>query len=143
MSNILSSILETGTKRQLSPKLARILQSIAAIIALGVIYTTTIVYVDLFAMTIVFLSSMLALLFLMYTSGSRGRTDSPSLIDWVLSLTSVAAGVYFIVESSRIVERITLLFPLEMPDLIAGSALFFLTIKKNLKISGHLECLNQ
>lgn len=136
MSNILSSILETGTKRQLSPKLARILQSIAAIIALGVIYTTTIVYVDLFAMTIVFLSSMLALLFLMYTSGSRGRTDSPSLIDWVLSLTSVAAGVYFIVESSRIVERITLLFPLEMPDLIAGSALFFLTIEATRRTVG-------
>ena len=136
MSNILSSILETGTKRQLSPKLARILQSIAAIVALGVIYTTTIVYVDLFAMTIVFLSSMLALLFLMYTSGSRGRTDSPSLIDWVLSLTSVAAGVYFIVESSRIVERITLLFPLEMPDLIAGSALFFLTIEATRRTVG-------
>ncbi len=136
MSNILSPILETGTKRQLSPKLARILQSIAAIIALGVIYTTTIVYVDLFAMTIVFLSSMLALLFLMYTSGSRGRTDSPSLIDWVLSLTSVAAGVYFIVESSRIVERITLLFPLEMPDLIAGSALFFLTIEATRRTVG-------
>tara|TARA_B100001059_G_C17829231_1_gene583472 strand:+ start:1591 stop:3306 length:1716 start_codon:yes stop_codon:yes gene_type:complete len=72
----------------------------------------------------------------MYTSGSRGRTDSPSLIDWVLSLTSVAAGVYFIVESSRIVERITLLFPLEMPDLIAGSALFFLTIEATRRTVG-------
>lgn len=136
MSNILSSILETGTKRQLSPKLARILQSIAAIIALGVIYTTTIVYVDLFAMTIVFLSSMLALLFLLYTAGPWGRTNSPSLIDWALSLSSVAAGVYFLVESSRIVERITLLFPLEIPDLIAGSALFFLTIEATRRTVG-------
>ena len=136
MSNILSSMLETGTKRKLSPGLARILQSIAAIIALGVIYTTTIVYVDLFAMTIVFLSSMLALLFLLYTPGPWGRTNSPSIIDWVLSLTSVAAGVYFLVESSRIVERITLLFPLEMPDLIAGSALFFLTIEATRRTVG-------
>jgi|TARA_R100001509_G_C4885081_1_gene221981 TRAP transporter 4TM/12TM fusion protein len=129
-------MLETGTKRKLSPGLARILQSIAAIIALGVIYTTTIVYVDLFAMTIVFLSSMLALLFLLYTPGPWGRTNSPSIIDWVLSLTSVAAGVYFLVESSRIVERITLLFPLEMPDLIAGSALFFLTIEATRRTVG-------
>ena len=136
MSNILSSMLETGTKRKLSPGLARILQSIAAIIALGVIYTTTIVYVDLFAMTIVFLSSMLALLFLLYTPGPWGRTNSPSIIDWVLSLTSVAAGVYFLVESSRIVERITLLFPLEMPDLIASSALFFLTIEATRRTVG-------
>ena len=136
MSNILSSMLETGTKRQLSPGLARILQSIAAIIALGVIYTTTIVYVDLFAMTIVFLSSMLALLFLLYTAGPWGRTNSPSLIDWALSLSSVAAGVYFLVESSRIVERITLLFPLEIPDLIAGSALFFLTIEATRRTVG-------
>ncbi|RDL42584.1 C4-dicarboxylate ABC transporter [Marinomonas piezotolerans] len=136
MSNILSSMLETGTKRQLSPGLARILQSIAALIALGVIYTTTIVYVDLFAMTIVFLSSMLALLFLLYTAGPWGRTNSPSLIDWALSLSSVAAGVYFLVESSRIVERITLLFPLEIPDLIAGSALFFLTIEATRRTVG-------
>ena len=136
MSNILSSMLETGTKRQLSPGLARILQSIAAIIALGVIYTTTIVYVDLFAMTIVFLSSMLALLFLLYTPGPWGRTNAPGIADWLLSLTSVAAGVYFLVESSRIVERITLLFPLEMPDLIAGSALFFLTIEATRRTVG-------
>lgn len=136
MSNILSSMLETGTKRQLSPGLARILQSIAALIALGVIYTTTIVYVDPFAMTIVFLSSMLALLFLLYTAGPWGRTNSPSLIDWALSLSSVAAGVYFLVESSRIVERITLLFPLEIPDLIAGSALFFLTIEATRRTVG-------
>jgi TRAP transporter 4TM/12TM fusion protein len=101
-----------------------------------VIYTTTIVYVDLFAMTIVFLSSMLALLFLLYTAGPWGRTNSPSLIDWALSLSSVAAGVYFLVESSRIVERITLLFPLEIPDLIAGSALFFLTIEATRRTVG-------
>jgi len=136
MSNILSSMLETGTKRQLSPGLARILQSIAAIIALGVIYTTTIVYVDLFAMTIVFLSSMLALLFLLYTPGPWGRTSSPGLTDWVLSLTSVAAGIYFLIESDRIVERITLLFPLETPDLLAGSALFFLTIEATRRTVG-------
>ena len=129
-------MLETGTKRQLSPGLARILQSIAAIIALGVIYTTTIVYVDLFAMTIVFLSSMLALLFLLYTPGPWGRTSSPGLTDWVLSLTSVAAGIYFLIESDRIVERITLLFPLETPDLLAGSALFFLTIEATRRTVG-------
>ncbi|MCG8312377.1 MAG: TRAP transporter fused permease subunit, partial [Pseudomonadales bacterium] len=82
------------------------------------------------------LSSMLALLFLLYTPGPWGRTNSPSIIDWVLSLTSVAAGVYFLVESSRIVERITLLFPLEMPDLIAGSALFFLTIEATRRTVG-------
>jgi TRAP transporter 4TM/12TM fusion protein len=101
-----------------------------------VIYTTTIVYVDLFAMTIVFLSSMLALLFLLYTPGPWGRTSSPGLTDWVLSLTSVAAGIYFLIESDRIVERITLLFPLETPDLLAGSALFFLTIEATRRTVG-------
>ena len=79
---------------------------------------------------------MLALLFLLYTAGPWGRTNSPSLIDWALSLSSVAAGVYFLVESSRIVERITLLFPLEIPDLIAGSALFFLTIEATRRTVG-------
>lgn len=136
MLNLLSSILQSGTKRHLSSGLDRTIRSIAAIIALAVIYTTTIVYVDLFAMTIVFLASILAILFLMYTAGPWGRSDAPGVIDWLLSLASIAVGVYFLLESSRILERITLLYPLELADLIAGSVLLFLTIEATRRTVG-------
>lgn len=136
MKDLLSLLLQTGSKRRLRPGLAKILQTFGALIAIAVIYTTTVVYVDLFGMTVVFLSSILVLLFLMYSAGPWGRSDMPGPTDWILSLASAVVGVYFFVESSRIVERITLLYPLEMPDLIAGSVLLFLTIEATRRTVG-------
>ena len=136
MKDLLSSLLQTGSRRQLRPGLAKIIQTLGAIIALAVIYTTTVVYVDLFGMTVVFLSSILVLLFLMYSAGPWGRPDMPGPTDWILSIASAVVGAYFFMESDRIVERITLLYPLEMPDLIAGSALLFLTIEATRRTVG-------
>ena len=136
MKELLSSLLQTGSRRQLRPGLAKIIQTLGAVIALAVIYTTTVVYVDLFGMTVVFLSSILVLLFLMYSAGPWGRPDMPGPTDWILSIASAVVGAYFFMESDRIVERITLLYPLEMPDLIAGSALLFLTIEATRRTVG-------
>ncbi|NRQ01315.1 TRAP transporter fused permease subunit [Marinobacterium sp. xm-d-530] len=136
MKEILSSLLQTGSRRQLSPGLAKIIQTLGAVIALAVIYTTTVVYVDLFGMTVVFLSSILVLLFLMYSAGPWGRSDMPGPTDWILSIASAVVGAYFFMESDRIVERITLLYPLETPDLIAGSALLILTIEATRRTVG-------
>lgn len=136
MKDILSLLLQTGSKRRLRPGLAKIIQALGAFIAIAVIYTTTVVYVDLFGMTVVFLSSILVLLFLMYSAGPWGRPDMPGPTDWILSFASAAVGVYFFTESERIVERITLLYPLEMPDLIAGSILLFLTIEATRRTVG-------
>jgi TRAP transporter 4TM/12TM fusion protein len=136
MRSLLSSLVETGTRRRFSGKLGTAVHSVAALIAIAVIYTTTVVYVDLFVMTVVFLSAILALLFLMYTAGPSGQLDRPSALDWLFSVSSIAAGVYFFVESGRIVERITLLFPLETADLIAASVLLLLTIEATRRTVG-------
>ena len=136
MKELLSSLLQTGSRRQLRPGLAKIIQTLGAVIALAVIYTTTVVYVDLFGMTVVFLSSILVLLFLLYSAGPWGRPDMPGPTDWILSIASAVVGAYFFMESDRIVERITLLYPLEMPDLIAGSALLCLTIEATRRTVG-------
>ncbi|MFC6674169.1 TRAP transporter permease [Marinobacterium aestuariivivens] len=136
MRSLLSSLVETGARRRLTGKLGTAVHGVAALIAIAVIYTTTVVYVDLFVMTVVFLSAILALLFLMYTAAPNGRRDRPSALDWLFSAASIAAGVYFFVESGRIVERITLLFPLEAPDLIAASVLLVLTIEATRRTVG-------
>lgn len=136
MSLLLNLLTETGSRRALTGKLKTAVHGCAALIALGVIYTTTIVYIDLFVMTIVFLSSVLALLFVTVTPGPAGRKDRPSLIDWMLVLASILVGIYFFVESGRISQRITLLFPLEMPDVIAASILLFLTVEATRRTVG-------
>ncbi len=136
MNQILSIFTGTGTKRQLTGKLGMVVHGCAALVALAVIYTTTIVYVDLYVMMVVFLSAMLALLFINISPGPLGRKDRPGLIDWCLVLASIAVGVYFLLESQRIAERITLLFPLETPDLLAASVLLALTIEATRRTVG-------
>lgn len=136
MSTVLSSLIETGVRRSLSGRLRTGVQTCAALIAIGVVYTTTIVYIDLFVMTVVFLSAILALLFLMYTAGPAGRQDSPSVLDWLFTLASIVVGIYFATESERIAERITLLFPLETIDLSMASVLLVLTIEATRRTVG-------
>ncbi|WP_129138982.1 TRAP transporter permease [Modicisalibacter coralii] len=126
----------TGTRRPLKGKLGMAVHGCAALIAIAVIYTTTIVYIDLYTMTVIFLSAMLAVLFLVINAGPKGRTDRPSLLDWLLVTASIAVGIYFFIESDRIAERITLLFPLETADLIASSVLLFLTIEATRRTVG-------
>ncbi|UDM07073.1 TRAP transporter fused permease subunit [Halomonas sp. NyZ770] len=108
----------------------------AALVALAVIYTTTITYIDLYVMMVVFLSAMLALLFINVSAGPKGRQDRPSLIDWCFVVASIIVGAYFFMESQRIAERITLFDPLETPDLLAASVLLALTIEATRRTVG-------
>ncbi|MEP4547664.1 MAG: TRAP transporter fused permease subunit [Saccharospirillum sp.] len=136
MSQLLSALIETGTRRVLTGALKTGVQSCAALIAIGVIYTTTIVYIDLYVMTVVFLSAILALLFLMYTAGPAARQDRPSVLDWLFTAASLVVGAYFAMESERISERITLLFPLETMDIVMASVLLVLTIEATRRTVG-------
>lgn len=136
MNNFISMLTGTGSRRTLSAPLSTILKGFAALIAISVIYTTAIVYVDLYMMTVAFLSAMLALLFLTVSAGPGARTDRPSIIDWCMALSSLAAGIYFLIESDRIVERITLLTPLEFNDMFAASVLLVLTIEATRRTVG-------
>lgn len=136
MNHFFSMVTETGARRTLTGKLGMAVHGCAALVALAVIYTTTIVYVDMYAMMVVFLSAMLALLFLNVTAGPKGRQDRPSVFDWCLVVASLVVGLYFFVESQRIAQRITLLYPLETLDLLAASVLLGLTIEATRRTVG-------
>lgn len=136
MSKILLLLTGTGAKRNLTGKLSMAVHGCAALVALSVIYTTTIIYIDLYVMMVVFLSAMLALLFINVSAGPEGRQDRPSLLDWCFVVASIIVGAYFFVESQRIAERITLFDPLETPDLLTASALLVLTIEATRRTVG-------
>lgn len=136
MSHILFLLAGTGSKRNLTGVLGMAVHGCAALVALAVIYTTTITYIDLYVMMVVFLSAMLALLFINVSAGPKGRQDRPSLIDWCFVVASIIVGAYFFMESQRIAERITLFDPLETPDLLAASVLLALTIEATRRTVG-------
>ncbi|MDL0433893.1 TRAP transporter fused permease subunit [Marinobacter sp. TBZ242] len=136
MNQFFTILIGTGAKRHLTGKLGTAVHGCAALVALAVIYTTTIKYVDLYVMMVVFLSAMLALLFLSVSAGPKGREDRPSILDWILVVASIVVGIYFFIESGRIAERITLLYPLEISDLLAASVLLALTIEATRRTVG-------
>ena len=75
MSAVKKFFSTTGTRRELHGVLRHVVYAYAATIAVLVVYTTVLAYVDLFAMTIAFLSAMLSLVFLVI-----GPFESLSLI---------------------------------------------------------------
>lgn len=132
----LAGLASSGQRRKLSGRLGQAVHAFAASIAIAVVYTTTVVYVDLFAMTIVFLAAMLALVFLTVGATPNSRTDRPSLLDWVFTLVALAAGAYFLIENERIITRITLLHPLTGLDMVFAPALLLLTLEATRRTVG-------
>lgn len=136
MKNFLSILTSTGSKRVLKGPLGVAVNGFAALIAIAVIITTTFIYIDLYVMTTVFLSVLMSLLFLTVSAGPRGKKEGPSILDWCCVVASLAVGIYFLIESERIAERITLLNLLKIPDLVAASVLLALTMEATRRTVG-------
>jgi TRAP transporter 4TM/12TM fusion protein len=130
------TVFGTGEAREPKGWLGRVIRPFAAAISLGVIYGTLVTAIDLFAMTIVFLSAVLALCFL--TIAPNGQSDPARIkaIDYGLSLASLAVGIYFTVHSHQIITRITLLDELTPWDVVSGSILLVLTIEISRRTTG-------
>lgn len=129
MSSVKAFFSTTGARRQLRGPLRHVVHAYAAIIAILVVYTTVLTYVDLFAMTIAFLSAMLSLVFLTIGPLESSNRTRPNVVDIAASLAAIAGGLYFFIESERIITRITLLHPLTTFDLLFGSLLVVLTLE--------------
>lgn len=132
----LASLFDTGNRRQLSGTLYWVIKIYAALIAAAVIYTTTITYVDLFSMTIVFLGAMLSIAFLFVGAAPHSHPSRPSLLDWGLSVVAFACGIYFFLEVDRIAQRIALFDPLTPADQVFGTALLLLTLEATRRTVG-------
>lgn len=134
--NFVRLLLSTGPRRHLDGVLGHAVNFIAAAIALWVIYATVISTADLYAMTIKFLSVMLALLFVLHGAASTSSPQRPSVLDFTFAVASLAAGVYFDINSENILNRISLMDPLSDLDILFGSILFFLTIEATRRTIG-------
>lgn len=136
MSRI-SRLFTTGPRRNLAGNYGRFLvKPLGAIIAIGIIYTTTIKIVDLFAMTTVFLGLMLAIVFISTGAAEDSDRDRVPLFDLFLSIASLAISLYFFYHHDRIITRITLLDELTWGDMVSGSALLLITLEATRRTVG-------
>lgn len=129
MSAVKKFFSTTGTRRELHGVLRHVVYAYAATIAVLVVYTTVLAYVDLFAMTIAFLSAMLSLVFLVIGPFESSHKHKPTIFDFAAAASAISAGIYFFIESERVITRITLLNPLTELDILFGSLLVLLTLE--------------
>jgi TRAP transporter 4TM/12TM fusion protein len=125
-----------GCRRRPTGWLNWVITPFAAGLAVLVILAATVVIMDPWALGAVFLMGMMTLAFL--TVGATPKSDSthPSIIDWVLSSTSLITGIFFAISAPETVERISLLFPLSFWQTVFGTLVFLLTIEITRRTTG-------
>ena len=79
-------VLSSGVRRQPSGIMMHVIKAFAVFTACFTVYAATLSDWDVLARTIVFLSLMLTLLFLLVGSGPNARKDVPSIVDFFLSV---------------------------------------------------------
>ena len=123
------SLIGTGPRRHFDGWLGLFVTCFAVLIAAYTVYAATLSTWDVLARTIVFLSLMFTLLFLLVGSGPKARTDRPTVIDIILSLLSFACMIFFVLEMDAIARRITLFHPLPTSYWIFGYGILLLSIE--------------
>ena len=134
MSTLLGKIgllaIDTGSIRSPDGWQGLLMKSVAAIIALTVVYTNTLSNYGVLILTVIFLSQMLTLTFLAISASSRGENSNRiGIIDGVLSCLSLLCGVYFLFHADSIETRVALFDPLSLWHVIVGITLILLTLE--------------
>ncbi|MCK0509537.1 MULTISPECIES: TRAP transporter permease [Aromatoleum] len=131
-----SKFFTTGARRDPASWAGKLLKPFAALVALGIVWVTTIQIVQIYAMTIVFLGLMLALVFLTTGATAASSRERVPLCDLLFAAASMGISAYFWFHNERIVTRITLLDELTLWDIICGSGLLLITLEATRRTVG-------
>jgi len=131
-----SKLLSTGSRRNPTNWVGQMMQPFSALIALGVVWVTTVQIVQIYAMTLVFLGLMLALTFLCTGATATSSRDRVPVFDLLLAAASIGISAYFWYHNQRIITRITLLDELTTWDLVCGSGLMLIIIEATRRTVG-------
>jgi TRAP transporter 4TM/12TM fusion protein len=129
LTGLMAVLFAVGGRRMPDGLLGVLIKALAVGIALWVVYVTTFTFIDPLLQAAVFLCFMLALLFLVVGATPQVKRQRPPLFDVALSLTSIACGVYFIINADILITRISLLDPLTEGDLVFGTLFCVLSIE--------------
>jgi len=121
--------IDTGASRSLEGRQGLLIKSVAAAIALTVVYTNTISRLGILLLTVVFLSQMLTLTFLAISATTEGTSKRIGVIDSCLAVLSLVCGIYFLVHAETIEMRVALFDPLPFWHLVVGGTFCLLTLE--------------
>jgi TRAP-type uncharacterized transport system fused permease subunit len=121
-------LTSVGVRRQFRGPLHFATQAFAVIIGGWTFYAAVFAVIDVYLLSAIFLCSMLTLAFLYVGWSESAHPTRPSVIDVVLSLCSLSSGIYIVLNSDRIVQRIANLDPLSSADMVVGIVLLILSM---------------
>lgn len=136
ITGLLGLLFAVGKQREPEGVWGLIAKALALGIAVWVIYAATLAIIDPLSLAAIFLSFMLALLFLVVAAWPSSAGQQPPPADLLLSAGGAACGIYFAIESERIASRISLLDPLSGPDIFIGSLLCLLVVEATRRTVG-------
>jgi TRAP transporter 4TM/12TM fusion protein len=125
-----------GVSRRPKGWLAIVVTPLAVALAVYVIVAATVLIIAPWMLVAVFLSGIICIAFLTVGASPNSNPDRPSVIDYALSLASLATGIYFFIEAPEIVDRISLLSELSNWDLFFGVLMVVLTVEITRRTTG-------
>ena len=128
--------ISIGVSRRPKGWLTWIVTPLAVAIAVYVIVAATVLIIAPWMLVAVFLTGILAIAFLSVGASPKSNPDRPTVIDFALSLASLATGIYFFINAPEFVNRISLLSPLSGWDLFFGALTILLTIEITRRTTG-------
>ena len=129
MKNILRQLVVTGARRKPAGSVGAFLKALALGTAVYTVYAATLSTWDVLARTIVFLTLMLTMLFLLVGARENSDPNRPSIVDFTLSGLSLITLIFFVWEMDEVATRITLFDPLPGTYWFFGYALLFLSLE--------------
>lgn len=136
LTRLAVGLLSTGRRRKPQGTMGFLLKLYAATISLWVIWTTLFSTADVLALTIVFLTLMLVLVFFLVAPRDKPGPEVPNIIDWALIAVSAASAIFFIISIDGLSERISLMTPLTSSQLGFGVAVSLLTLEATRRTVG-------
>jgi len=128
--NLIALSIDTGKVRESSGWQANVVKSIAALIAISVVFSNTISDQGVLTLTVIFLSQMLMLTFLAVTpSSSCDETANIGIYDTILAIASFLCGVFFVLHADEIETRVALFDPLATGHIFSGIIIVLLTLE--------------
>ncbi|GJL83403.1 MAG: C4-dicarboxylate ABC transporter [marine bacterium B5-7] len=129
LHRIVQFAFDTGVRRRPDGWIGGGIKYFAAAVAVWTVYAAAFSTTDALSLTITFLTLMLVMTFLLIGHGPSADKNHIDWFDWPLAVLSAACGLYFIGQSGTIAERITLLDPLSVYDIVFASLIIILTIE--------------
>ncbi|MEE8515572.1 MAG: TRAP transporter fused permease subunit [Alphaproteobacteria bacterium] len=131
-----STWFSVGCRRRPTGWLAHAITCFAAVLAVYVVLAATVIILDPWALSAIFLAGMMTLVFLVVGATPHSDPIRPSVIDFLFSAISFASGIFLIVNVAEFEVRISLMYPLDTWQMVFGTLIFLLTLEITRRTTG-------